>query len=105
MASSVRAMVYRFKRNTVVAYRMQENCYCHPECADEWPGQGQAITASELVLEEDENIYFPGEYTANCTDRSVGNICCIGCGQWFNEDNRLAGVEAVVSRARGSKKP
>jgi hypothetical protein len=104
MAGSAPLEDLTFKKDTIVAYRMQENCYCHPECADEWPGQGEAITASELVLEEDENIYFPGEYHGESTDRSVDNICCIGCGQWFNEDDRLAGVEAVVSRAKGLRK-
>jgi hypothetical protein len=94
-------MAKRFKKNTIVAYRINDS-YCHPECADEWPGQGEAIFASDVTLESDGNLYFPGEYHNDITDRDIDTTCCIGCGQWFNDDNRFEGIEIVVNKVKVS---
>jgi len=96
-------MVYRFKKNSIIAYRIGESgnhpLYVHPECVDaDFLGQGEAIFAADLELGDDKNLYFPGEYSGEWGDHSIDTICCGGCGQWFNGDDRLAGVEMVVNK-------
>lgn len=94
--ASIKTSPKRFKKNTIVAYRINDT-YCHPECADEWPGEGEAIFADAVEL-VDNGLYFPGEYHNDITDRTIDTTCCIGCGQWFNDDDRLDGIEAVASK-------
>ncbi len=96
-------MVHRFKKNSVIAYRIGERgnypLYVHPECVDtDFPGEGEAIFAADLELGGDDSLSFPGEYSGEWSDHSIDNTCCGGCGQWFNGDDRLAGVEAVVNK-------
>jgi len=96
-------MAYRFKKNSIIAYRIGKSgdypLYVHPECVDaDFPGQGEAIFASEIELGGDGDLYFPGEYSGDGFDKSIHNTCCGGCGQWFNDDDRLAGIEAVVNK-------
>jgi len=102
----MKMVMYRYKKTTIVAYRIPSDprpLSCHPECVDQdFPGEGEAVTASELVLEEDDTLYFPGEYHNCWSDRYIDTTCCGSCGQWFNDDDRLAGVEAVARRTRKS---
>lgn len=98
-------MAHRFKKNTIIAYRIERGSayplYCHPECVDtDFPGEGEAIFASEIELVDGDGMYFPGEYHIEVTDRTIDNTCCGSCGQWFNNDDRLAGLEEAVKQFR-----
>ena len=94
-------MAYRFKHNSIIAYRIGRSgaypLYVHPECADEsFPGEGEAVFAQDIVLGADDALYFPGEYTGDGFDKPIHNTCCGGCGLWFDDDDRLDGLEEFV---------
>lgn len=98
-------MAYRYKKNSIIAYRIGERgaypAYVHPLCVDKYfPGEGEAIFAQNIVLGNDDCLYFPGEYRNEWEDRSIHTTCCGGCGQWFDEGGSLdiGGLEDAVKQ-------
>lgn len=90
---------YPFVATSRIACRIGpgSSLYVHLACAErEFAGSGEAIAASEIVLGDDGNLYFPGEYTNEVTDRTIETTCCSGCGRWLNEDGHLDGLEPFV---------
>lgn len=78
----------------IVAYRIAE-MYVHPQCAAEWPGEGEAIFLDEVEAHEGE-WYFPGEWHGDSMgDRPIDYRCCLGCGQWLED------IENIVEARRG----
>ncbi|MBO0796309.1 MAG: hypothetical protein J2P36_35915 [Ktedonobacteraceae bacterium] len=96
-----------FKRNTIIAYRIGEKSsplYCHPECVDQdFPGEGEAIFAHDIEIGTEESLFFPGEDHGEVTDKSIDTTCCGGCGQWFDDDDRLDGLKDCLKKWKGKR--
>jgi len=94
-------MAYRYKKNSIGGYSIHQNSprslYSHSQCIDEdFPGEGEPIFAQDSVLGGDDSLSFPGEYHNEYTDRSIWNTCCADCGQWFDDEHMMAGLEDVL---------